>query len=310
MKFDTPLKTLAFALLVATAPLSAPAHAAPPQLAAIQQAFAEPEDAARALADALRAHDQQALLAVVGAAAGKWLFTGDAVADRAEGERFLAAYDRQHAVKPLANNRAQLLVGNDDWAFPAPLVKQANGWVFDARAGKEEITNRRIGRNELDTIQTLLAIVDAQREYAMNDRDGNGFNDYAQRFISSPGKRDGLYWATAQGEAPSPLGPLIGSAAREGYGKAGAPYHGYHYRILKSQGEAAKGGKYDYLVGDKLLGGFAVLAYPTKYGASGIMSFVVNHDGTVFEKNLGKETRARAERMKLFNPDAGWRKTP
>jgi hypothetical protein len=305
MKFDKTLKSLALALILAGTPL---AHAGKGM--APQQVFAAPEEAVRALADALRNHDHPAILAVVGAGAGQWLFSGDPVADRAEGEKFLAAYDRQHAVKPLADDRAQLLVGDDDWPFPAPLVRKGNGWVFDSAAGKEEITNRRIGRNELDTIQTLLAIVDAQREYAMSDPDGNGLPDYARRFHAEEGKRDGLYWPTASGEKPSPLGPLIASAAREGYSKLGAGYHGYRYRILTGQGQAATGGKYDYLVGDKLLGGFAILAYPVKYGVSGIMSFMVSHEGIVYEKSLGKLTATKAERITRFDPDASWRKSP
>nr|MBL8412356.1 DUF2950 domain-containing protein [Dechloromonas sp.] len=305
MKFNKTLQSLALALALAGAPL---AHAG--KGLAPQQVFAAPEEAARALADALRNHDHPAILAVVGAGAGRWLFSGDPVADRAEGEKFLAAYDRQHAVKPLADDRAQLLVGDDDWPFPAPLVRKGNGWVFDTAAGKEEITNRRIGRNELDTIQTLLAIVDAQREYAASDPDGNGLPDYARRFQAQEGKRDGLYWPTAGGEKPSPLGPLIAQATREGYSKADAGYHGYRYRILTGQGPAAPGGKYDYLVGDKLLGGFAILAYPVKYGVSGIMSFMVSHDGTVYEKSLGKQTATKAERITRFDPDASWRKSP
>jgi hypothetical protein len=170
-----------------------------------------------------------------------------------------------------------------------------------------------VGRNELDTIQTLLAIVDAQREYAASDADGNGFADYARRFRSTAGKKDGLFWPEEAGKAPSPLGPLVAVAATEGYGKAAAnpqraPFHGYYYRILSSQGKDAPGGAYEYLVGDKLLGGFAVVAWPASYRASGVTTFVVNHEGVVYEKDLGPQTAAIAAAMTRFNPDATWRK--
>ena len=173
--------------------------------------------------------------------------------------------------------------------------------------------NRRVGANELSAIQTLLAMVDAQREYAAGDLDGNGFNDYAQRFISTPGKRDGLFWPASANEPLSPLGPLVGLAAREGYGKKSGskpvPYHGYHFRMLTAQGKSAPGGAYGYLVNGKMVGGFAAIAYPAKYGVSGVMTFVVNHDATVYQKNLGKNSPAIASKMHSFNPDPSWMKT-
>jgi hypothetical protein len=188
-------------------------------------------------------------------------------------------------------------------------------WAFDANAGRDEIVNRRVGRNELDAIQTMLAIVDAQREYAAKDADGNGYADYAKRFRSTPGKKDGLYWPDESGKSPSPLGPLVATAAKEGYGKqpkaepaAQQPFHGYHYKIMTSQGKDAKGGAYDYLVGDKLLGGFAVVAWPANYRVSGVTTLIVNHDGVVFEKDLGPQTASVASAMTRFNPDATWRK--
>ncbi len=311
MNFKFNMKTLAVALMIATAPLAMPAYSASPNPAIVQQTFAAPEDAAKALAEAVRANDVNALLAVVGPKSRNWLFSGDEVADRDGWAKFLTAYDRKNAVSKTADGRMLLLVGDGDWAFPAPIVNKGKGWVFDSAAGREEIINRRVGQNELSAIQTLLAVVDAQREYAATDPDGNGFNDYARTFVSSKGKRDGLYWPVTANEPPSPLGPLVDEAARKGY-KAGAskpaPYHGYHFRMLTAQGKNAPGGAYSYLVGDKLIGGFAVVAYPAKYGVSGVMTFLVSHEGTVYEKNLGKNTSVEAKKMRRFNPDASWKK--
>jgi hypothetical protein len=278
-----------------------------------QKTFATPEDAARALAEAVRAEDAAGMLEIFGPKSKDWLFTGDWVVDTADWRSFLEAYDRKNAIKKEGEDKAILLIG-DDWPLPAPLVQKAGKWSFDAEAGREEVTNRRIGGNELDTIQTLLAIVDAQREYAAGDLDKNGFNDYARRFLSSPGKRDGLYWPVKEGEPQSPLGILAAKAAKEGYsGRARAgkpePYHGYDYRMLTAQGKDAPGGAYDYLVNGKMIGGFAVVAYPAKYGVSGVMTFVVNHDGIVYEKDLGGATPSVAGSMKLFNPDKTWKKS-
>lgn len=309
MNFKYTMKTLTVSLLVAASPLSNLAHAAP---AMTQQSFATPEDAAKALVEAVRAKDSNAVLAVLGPKARRWLLSGDAVADRRAAERFLTNYERKHALSESAEGRAFLLAGEDDWPFPAPLVKKPDGWVFDSAAGREELINRRVGANELSAIQTLLATVDAQREYAVNDLDGDGFNDYAQRFVSTPGKRDGLFWPVSADEPLSPLGPLVGLATREGYGKKSegkpVPYHGYHFRMLSEQGKSAPGGAYSYLIKGKMIGGFAAIAYPAKYGVSGVMTFVVNHDATVYQKNLGKNTPATALKMRSFSPDASWTK--
>jgi len=314
MKFKQMMQSLAIAALIATAPELAATPAAPAKPGAVQQQrYATPEEAAGALAEAVRAQDPKALLAVVGPSAKSWLSSGDTVADRAEWQRFLAAYDRKHGIGPLGDDRALLLVGDDDWPFPAPLLRKGEGWVFDANAGREEILNRRIGRNELDTIQTLLAVVDAQREYAAGDLDGNGSHDYARRFVSSEGARDGLFWPVAADQQASPLGPLVAEATREGYRPSAAgghprAYHGYRYRILSAQGPAASGGAYSYLVDGRMIGGFAVVAYPASYGVSGVMSFVVNHEGIVYQKNLGRNSESVATKMQRFNPDAGWTK--
>jgi len=318
MKLKHQIKSIAVALLLATAQLANAAQPAPAtQKAVVQKTFATPEEAAKALAETLRKHDMKSLLAVIGPTSRNWLSSGDEVADRHDMEKFLAAYDRKNSISQQAEDKAILLVGEGDWPFPAPMVRKGNGWVFDATAGREEIFNRRIGRNELDAIQTLLAVVDAQREYAAGDPDRNGYHDYARRFASNKGMKDGLFWPAQAGEPLSPLGPLVGAAAREGYGKKSgggksggkpAAYHGYRYRILEAQGKDAPGGTYSYLVGDKMIGGFAIVAYPAKYGVSGVMTFLVSHEGQVYEKDLGKTTEAEALGMRRFNPDPGWNK--
>jgi hypothetical protein len=301
---------LAYPAIVQSQAAAAPAAKTP---AAKQRVFASPELAAQALIDAVKARDVNGMLAIVGPASKAWLFSGDPVADANDWKRFMAAYDERKAVRRDGDSKAILEVGGDDWPFPAPLVRKGASWMFDADAGREELVNRRVGRNELDTVQALLAVVDAQREYAASDADRNGFADYARRFRSSEGKRDGLYWPESAGAPRSPLGPLVAVAAKEGYGKAQstgkpAPYRGYHYRLLTAQGPKAAGGAYDYLVSGKLLGGFAVVAYPATYGNSGVMTFMVNHDGVVYEKDLGAKTESIAAGMKRFDPDATWRK--
>lgn len=291
-----------------------PAAAAPKAAAAKQRTFASPEEAVKALVEAVKAADVNALLAVVGPQSRSWLFSGDDVSDREEWKRFLAAYGEKNAIAKEGDAKAVLVVGKDDFPFGAPIVKKGGSWAFDAEAGREESINRRIGRNELDTIQALLAIVDAQREYVEKDSDGNKLADYAGRLVSSPGKRDGLYWPVKEGEPQSPLGPLAAKAVAEGYGGKGQsgkpePFHGYFFRLLRSQGPNAAGGKYDYEVKGRMMGGFAVVAWPAKYGVSGVMTFVVNHDGVVFEKDLGANTAAVAQKMKAFDPDKTWKKS-
>lgn len=315
------LRALVAAALAAAFPMTIDAQSAtshPTQKAVAQRSFPTAEDAAAALAEAVRAQSVSDLLAIVGPGSRSWLFTGDKVADRNDWNRFLAAYDEKHVLEAQGDAKAILDVGDDAWPFPAPIVKRGSKWMFDTEAGREEIVNRRVGRNELDAIQTMLAIVDAEREYAETDADGNGFADYAKRFRSTPGKKDGLYWPEEAGDGgESPLGPLVASATSEGYGtqaKNGAqaqqrqPYHGYYYKILTSQGKNAPGGDYDYMVGDKMLGGFAVVAWPANYRSSGVTTLLVNHDGVVYEKDLGPQTASIASHMTRFDPDATWRK--
>lgn len=274
-----------------------------------QRTFESPEAAVEALIGAFRSNDRKAQLDILGPESQTLVYSGDDVADRNARARFAAEYDGAHRLAG-GGGKVVLYVGKDDFPFPIPLIPDGPVWRFDSAAGKEEILNRRIGRNELQTIQVCLAYVDAQREYYSEDRNADGIREYAQKFTSSPGKRDGLYWETKAGEKLSPLGPLIVQARAEGYrrGDTPVPYHGYYYRILTGQGPDATDGAYDYLAHGRMIGGFALVAFPAQYGVSGVMTFIVNHDGIVYEKDLGPNTAAAARAMKLFNPDKGWRK--
>jgi hypothetical protein len=291
-------------------------HATSAKMASGPRSFATPDEGATALLDAVRAGKAQGILAIIGPASKSWLLSGDPVADRADWQHFLEAYDKKHAITMESDAKALIAAGDGDWTFPAPLVKKGDRWVFDEAAGREEALNRRVGRNELNTIQTLLAVVDAQREYAETEGGAKGLVHYASKFRSSPGQRDGLYWPTKAGEPPSPLGPLVAQATREGYGGANAKadgqgtYHGYRYHLLTGQGKDATGGAFNYVVNGKLFGGFGVIAWPASYGNSGVKSFIVNHEGVVYAKDLGPQSAAEAEKMKLFNPDASWAKVP
>ena len=274
-----------------------------------QKSFSSAEEAVKAAVAAARSNNDKELLAIFGAGARDLISSGDPVADKQRRAQFMAAYDEKNRLATEGES-AILIVGKQEWPYPIPIVKKGQSWVFDTDKGKDEILNRRIGENELYTIQSCLAIVDAQREYAMKDRDKNGLLEYAQKFLSDRGKRNGLYWEVKQGEPQSPLGPIMTRVISEGYqGKPSAtpsPYHGYYYKMLTAQGKGAPGGAYSYLVKGKMIGGFAVVAYPAEYGNSGVMTFIVNHDGKVFQKNLGKNTPAAAAAMKEYNPDSTW----
>jgi len=274
-----------------------------------QKMFSSPEEAVKAAIAAARSNNDNELLAIFGPKAKEILFSGDPVADKQRRSEFVAAYDQANRLSTEGEDRI-LIAGKQDWPFPIPIVKKGQSWMFDTEQGKQEVLNRRIGGNELFTIQTMLAIVDAEREYAIKDRDRNGLLEYAQKFLSDPGKKNGLYWEAKSGEPESPLGPIMVQARSQGYGAkittAPGPYHGYNYRILTAQGKDAPGGAYSYLVKGKMIGGFAVVAYPAEYGNSGIMTFIVNYDGKVFQKNLGPNTAAAAKSMKEYNPDKTW----
>jgi len=279
--------------------------------AATQQTFASPEAGVQALIDAAKNNDTKTMLTILGPEARAYLNTGDAVSDRASLARFVQAYEEAHALVPSGDTKVSLQIGNDEWPFPVPLVKDNTSWRFDSKEGKEEILNRRIGRNELDVIQVCLAYVDAQREYYMSNPQHVALLHYAAKFRSTPGKRDGLYWETKADEPPSPLGPLVAQARKEGYKReAGKPtaYHGYYYKILTAQGPNAPDGAYDYMVRGKMIGGFALVAYPAQYGSSGIMTFIVNYDGVVYQKDLGPQTTTQAQSITKFDPDETWKK--
>jgi hypothetical protein len=288
-----------------------------------QSMFASPAEAVTAFLDAVGTNNVAVMGSILGPDGGKLINSGDAIFDEQRRVAFTENYHAANKLRMEGDTRAILLVGKDEWALPIPLVKSSQGWRFDTNAGINEILHRRIGENELAAIQVMRTIVEAQREYVAADQDRNGVLEYAAKIISAPGKHDGLYWPAdenaSQGSpalALSPLGPLVAAATLEGYAGRTAhlemlqrePYHGYYYRILNKQGSAAHGGAYDYVVNGKMIGGFAVIAYPARYGASGVMSFMVNHDGEVFEKDLGTNTVSVAEKVKVFNPSTGWKR--
>jgi hypothetical protein len=281
-----------------------------PAPAAAQRTFASADDAMNALVDAARAGDHATLFAIFGPAAERVLTSGDAVADR-EARSFFAvrAGERRH-LQYVGDDFAILSVGDDDWPFPIPLVRTRDTWSFDTVAGEEEVKNRRVGRNELYTIQICREYVGAQRDYARLRKNTDGVAEYAQHLRSTPGTRDGLYWEVQDADAPSPLGPLLASATREGYrpglGDTPQPFHGYLYRLLTAAGPHAPGGARSYTNGGRMTGGFGLLAYPVCYGASGIMTFIVNQQGVVFEKDLGRRTAESAAAISAYDPDESW----
>ncbi len=305
---------LAAAILHGGAAAQAPAPGAPAAQQAQQpvppRTFRSPEEGFAAFVAALRARSEAEGVRVLGSAGYRFLRSGDAVADRAARERFLAAYDQRHEILQPFPGRAVLQVGADGWPLPIPMVARGGTWRFDAVAGGREIADRRIGRNELDTIETLRAIADAQREYAATAGRQGAFQAYARRFFSRPGQRDGLYWPTREGEAASPLGPLAAAASDGGYARradgAPQPFHGYVFRLLEAQGRNAPGGAMDFVVNGQMIGGFAALAVPVSYGISGIKSFMVSHHGDVWESDLGPDTESVARRIMTFDPGAGW----
>ncbi len=281
----------------------------PSALAASQTTYASPDQAVDRLAEAVRTGSPSAIGKVLGPGSARLIESGDKVADKTGREKFIADYDQAHKID-VQHARAELILGTAQWPFPIPLVEKNGAWRFDTRAGATEILDRRIGHDELTAIQTSRAIVDAQRDYASEDRNGDGLLEYADRFVSSPGKHDGLYWPTTAGGKQSPLGPLVAQARAEGYPALRAPYHGYYFRMINAQGPHAKGGPRDYRAHGHMIGGFAVVAYPAKWGDSGVMTFIVNQRGNVYEKNLGRDTQHLAQAMKRYDPDPSWKRAP
>jgi hypothetical protein len=263
-----------------------------------QAVFVTPEDAANAFVLSLANDDTEMLGKVLGADYREVL-----PLDQVDGEdvdRFITAWEKFNTLLPEGDRKMLIAVGENEWTLPIPIVSGTSGWYFDIDEGLERMRIRRIGRNELATMQAVLAYYDAQMEYAEQDRDGNGLLEYAQRFISSPGTRDGLYWEAESGEEPSPLGPLMADHT------PGGGYHGYFYKILDAQGEHARGGAYSYLIGDQMRAGFAVIAWPDEYGDSGVMSFMVSHAGIVYEQDLGPDSASIAAAMQVYDPGPGW----
>ena len=295
----------------ATSVPSGNASSPPQRPRIVQRTFATPEEAGSSLIEALDSDNNRAIFAVLGRGSSAVFRSGDPVEDQATRRAIAADYRVRVKYEMEGNAKATMLLGDKDYPFPYPLVKGTAGWQFDAKGGAEEIVNRRIGANELAAINVCLAYVDAQREYVLRDRDNNGLLEYAQRLESTPGTQDGLYWEAKKGEPPSPFGPLAARARTEGYVKGtSAPYHGYLYKILTAQGKNAAGGAYDYVVDGKMIGGFALVAYPARWGASGVMAFICNHDGIVYEKNLGRETATIAADTTIYDPDATWKRAP
>jgi len=272
-------------------------------LALAQKAYPSAEAAAEAFTDALRKVDRKALGVVLGANYKQYVLT-DGV-ERADVEAYLAAWDKQHKLSATADNVAVISAGDQGWTMPVPIVKRKTGWQFDLVAGADEMRTRRIGRNELATIQAILAYYDAQREYSAVDHNGDGVHEYARKFVSTKGKKDGLYWESPLGLDESPLGPLLAQQKPKGPG-----YYGYEYKILTGQGKDAPGGAYDYIIGKRMRSGFAAVAWPVRYGDTGVMTFMVSHAGIVYQKDLGPGTDAAARGMTRFNPDSSWTKAP
>src|SRR5579862_7003046 len=270
----------------------------------VRMTFTSPRQAAEQLVVALRADDLDTAAIILGPGSEALIKSGDDLADRDSRLRFVAAYDRHLAFMPQNPSRTTLVVGTDNWPFPIPLVKESDGWRFNSGAGIRELLARRIGLDEIDAIGECRAFVDAEREYASIDR-GDGVLEYAQHLNSTPGRRDGLYWQVRNGAQPSPLGPNFAHAEFRRHNDA-VPYNGYYFRILSGQGRAAREGAFSYLAQGRMIGGFALMAFPAKYGSTGIMSFVVNDDDTVFQKDLGTNTENIAARTVTFNPGTGW----
>ncbi len=280
--------------------------------AASQKLFSNPEDALKGLVEAVKIRDKSALDQIFGPSS-KDLLSGDAVQDAAESEEFARHVAEKTGMVKENDSKVILSIGNENWPFPIPLVKTNGQWFFDTEAGKEEILNRRIGEDELTAIMVCHTYVKAQREYMLKDWDGDGILAYAQKLRSDPDKKNGLFWRHAPGEPVSPLGELVAQARMAGYKKDKSvfkeqpiPFHGYYFKILTRQGKNARGGKYNYLINGNMVGGFALVAFPSNWGKSGVMTFIVNQQGKVYQKNLGPDTLKTAQDVDSYDPDETW----
>lgn len=275
-----------------------------PSISCAQQSYPKPDAAAQALVDALGTEhaDQAQLAKLLGSNWQNYVPTGSV--DRADVDAFLKMYQEHHTIQTQPNGNAMLAVGKDNWTLPVPLAKSKSGWQFDLKAGAEEIRARRVGRNETAAIESVRAYYDAQMDYAETDLDDDGVLEYAQHLLSSDGEHDGLYWPDDDSGEASPLGPKFGDAT------PGGEWHGYHFRILTAQGPSAPGGAYDYMLGDNMSRGFALIAWPAQYADSGVMSFMISHAGEVFQKDLGPKGDKTALAMKSFDPDSSWTEVP
>ena len=273
--------------------------------------YKSPEKAVNALIDRIRENDMQGLKSILGPKSERLVNSGDEVTDKVEREGFLEKYEKMIKLEKNGSDQVNLIVGEEEWSFPIPIVKGDGGWYFDVSAGLEEIMNRRIGRNELDVIGVMRAYVDAQREYYAVDHDKDGIHEYAQKIFSDEGQKNGLFWPVKPGEELSPFGPLAAEAAMEGYNKNDGqptPYHGYYYKVLRKQGKKPSGREYNYIVNKNMILGFALVAYPAEHGNSGIMTFVVNHQDVIYEKDFGENTEQIVKGMEQYDPDETWKK--
>lgn len=283
-----------------------------PTVAGPEEIFPKPEQAVSAYVDAIRNSNQSELLKILGPDASDLISSGDPVADKKWRSKFITAYETAHRLESDGDNKEILIIGTEEWPMPIPLIHVEEGWQFDTASGKDEILNRRIGHNELNAIGICRAYVEAQREYAAQHHLADGTPQYAQKFISSKGKHDGLYWPVRAGKPESPLGPLVAYARAQGYVNAGThkkqhmPYHGYFYKILKQQGPNAAGGAKNYIINGHMTNGFALVAFPARYGDSGVMTFIINQNGIVYEKNLGPDTTTIAAHLTQYDPDKSW----
>jgi DUF2950 family protein len=277
-----------------------------------RQTFPSAMDASQALVTALQNNDQQALLKVLGPDAKDIISSGDDTEDKNSHAEFVQKYQQMHRLVREPDGTTTLYIGAENWPSPIPLMHTAGGWYFDTAAGKKEILYRRIGKNELNAIQVCHELVDAQKEYKSETHDGDSVNQYAQKFFSDAEKHDGLYWAAAASDKQSPIGPLVASAEAEGYTRntnhESQPFMGYYFRVLKTQGAGAAGAARSYVVDGKMTRGFAFVVYPAEYRSSGVMTFIVNQDGIVYEKDLGMKTGEIAKALAAYNRDATWRK--